>query len=145
MATSPTEQPSNPDLEFVSEAITPSGEAFDVRAMGRGEPGLPGAFTWRGSQFAVLEVLQCWKYSSREGAWAQGELYLRRHYYSLRMSGGAMWTVYFTRQTPKSGSAKRRWFLLHIQRSKEAGAECAERRKADADALNTSDSSLRQN
>ena len=63
----------------------------------------------------VVEQMGAWKHSSREGAHAGGDLYLRRHYYKLRMSDGTVWTVYFVRQSPKSGSAKNRWFLYTIE------------------------------
>ena len=102
--------------EFVSEAITPDSASFDLSAMGRGEPGLPGAFRWRGVTYDVVDRLEQWKQSAREGGKRGGELYLRRHYYRLRMSDGAVWTVYFVRQTPKSGSAKQRWFLHTVDR-----------------------------
>ena len=104
--------------EFISEPITPVGGRFDTAAMGRGEPGLPREFVWRGQTYGVAEKLDQWKQSSAEGGRAGGELYLRRHCYKLRMSDGSVWTIYFERQAPhspdKSGcakSAKRRWFL----------------------------------
>lgn len=102
--------------EFVSEPIVPLQGTFDVQAMGRGEPGLPSGFTWRGACYDVVERLAQWKHSSREGSRAQGELYLRRHYYKLRMSDGAAWTVYFTRQPSPGGSPRQRWFLYEIDR-----------------------------
>jgi hypothetical protein len=95
--------------ELISEPITPHARTFDTSSMGRGEPGLPSAFTWRGELFDVLERREAWKMSSREGG--VGELYLRRHYYKLRMSDESVWTVYFVRQTPRSGDPKSRWFL----------------------------------
>ncbi|MFH0982095.1 MAG: DUF6504 family protein [Planctomycetota bacterium] len=101
---------------FVSESITPRPGTFDTQAMARGEPGLPGGFTWRGVTYDVVEKISQWKHSSREGSSAQGQLYLRRHYYRLRMSDGAWWTVYFIRQPSPSGSAKRRWFLYALDR-----------------------------
>jgi hypothetical protein len=102
--------------EFVSEPITPLPGVFDARAMATGLPGLPAGFTWRGQTCAIVDVLADWKHSSREGSPAQGELYLRRHYFRLRMSDGSAWTVYLIRQTPRSGSPKRRWFLLERER-----------------------------
>jgi hypothetical protein len=41
-------------------------------------------------------------------------MYLRRHCFKLRMDDGAVWSVYFVRQTPKSGSVRTRWFLYTI-------------------------------
>ncbi len=81
--------------------------------MGRGEPGLPGAFTWRDEVFGVQGTLRTWKESSREGG-AGGELYLRRHCYELLMSDGSIWSVYFTRQAPSGKPTKSRWFLYSI-------------------------------
>jgi hypothetical protein len=108
--------PPMPAPELVSEPITPLRGSFDAAAMARGEPGLPHGFTWRGQSYDVVATLDQWKHSEREGARADGELYLRRHYYRLGMSDDSVWTVYFIRQTPKSGSPKRRWFLYTIER-----------------------------
>lgn len=101
--------------ELISEPITPCAGTFDTSRMARGEPGLPTGFTWRGRTADVVEELASWKQSSREGARSGGDLYLRRHYYKLRMSDGALWTVYFVRQPPRSGNAKMRWFLYTVE------------------------------
>lgn len=100
--------------ELISEPITPFGKDFDAQAMSRGEPGLPSAFTWRDSVYHIDAVLDRWKLSSREGATAQGELYLRRHYFRLRMTDSQTWTIYFIRQAPRSGKLSARWFLYTI-------------------------------
>jgi len=97
--------------EFVSEPITPHVGTFYAAAMATGVPGLPTGFDWRGEAFTVAQRLESWKFSAREGGRAGGELYLRRHYFRLCMSDGAVWTVYFVRQTPRGGSPKSRWFL----------------------------------
>ena len=101
--------------ELISELITPHPGTFDTARMARGEPGLPGGFDWRGSSVDIVELLGVWKESSREGSRAGGDLYLRRHYYRLRMSDERVWTVYFVRQTPKSGNPKKRWFLYTVE------------------------------
>jgi hypothetical protein len=98
--------------EFVSEAIEPRGGTFDTTAMGRGEPGLPAGFTWRDVSYDVDALLGQWKQSGPEKGRRRGERYLRRHVYRLRMSDGAVWTVYFTRQP--SGGGRQRWFLYEI-------------------------------
>ncbi len=98
--------------EFVSEPLAPRAGTFDAGQMAAGLPGLPGGFVWRGESRAVVEVVETWKQSSPEGGRAGNERYLRRHYYRLRMSDESEWTVYFVRQTPRSGSPKSRWFLL---------------------------------
>ncbi len=100
--------------DLVSESITPHAGTFDATAMGIGVPGLPAGFDWRGCSYQIVEQLKAWKHSSREGSHAQGELYLRRHHYELRMSDDTVWTVYFVRQSPKSGNPKARWFLYTI-------------------------------
>jgi len=101
--------------ELISEPITPHPGTSDTSRMGRGEPGLPSGFVWRETSRDVLEELEAWKESSREGARAGGELYLRRHCFRLRMSDGMIWTVYCTRQAPRSGDPKKRWFLYTIE------------------------------
>ncbi len=100
--------------EFISESIFPTGDQFDSGAMSRGEPGLPRAFSWRNNQYAVASVVRQWKGTSAEGGRAGGEVYLRRHYFELRMSDGSVWTIYFVRQTPKCGSAKLRWYVYTV-------------------------------
>lgn len=102
--------------ELISEPITPCPGTFDTARMGRGEPGLPGGFEWRGRSVKIVELLGAWKESSREGGRAGGDLYLRRHYYRLRMSDGQVWTVYFVRQTPRSGNPQDRWFLYTVEK-----------------------------
>ncbi len=97
--------------EFVSEPITPLAGGFDTKRMGRGVPGLPQGFQWRGEALKVVEELRVWKESTREGGRPGGELYLRRHYYRIRMSNKSIWTVYFVRQGPRQGNPKNRWFL----------------------------------
>lgn len=96
--------------EFVSESIRPWSGTFDAAAMARAEPGLPKGFDWRGQPNEIVEMLERWKQS---GA-SMGELYLRRHYFRLRMADDSVWTVYCLRQSPRGGSGKRRWFLLEI-------------------------------
>ncbi|HOO17021.1 MAG: cytoplasmic protein [Phycisphaerae bacterium] len=99
---------------FVSEPISPHRGTFMARPMAGGLPGLPGGFDWRGKSYEIREVLETWKQSGAEHGRAQGEIYLRRHYFKIKMSDAAVWTVYFTRQAARGGPAKRRWFLYSI-------------------------------
>ena len=108
-----------PKPELISEPIKPHPGTFDTSAMGRGEPGLPSGFTWRGDSVDITEELSRWKQSSRESSRPDADLYLRRHYYKLRMSDGATWTIYFERQTPRTGDPKQRWFLYTRQSDTE--------------------------
>lgn len=105
-----------PAVELISEPITPHPGTFDATRMGRGEPGLPTGFCWRGVSYDIEEELAAWKESSREGARAGGDLYLRRHSFKLRMSDGSTWSVYFLRQTPRTGNPRNRWFLYTVDR-----------------------------
>jgi hypothetical protein len=98
--------------EFISDPLRPLGK-FDTGAMATGVPGLPQGFEWRGESFQIEAQLDAWKQSAPTPG---GQVYLRRHCYRLRMSDGSVWTVYFTRQTPRCGSPKRRWFLYSIDR-----------------------------
>lgn len=97
--------------EFISEPLKPIPGTARTAAMATGAPGLPAGFTWRGQILTITAVLAEWKQSSPEGGRAGNEVYLRRHCYRLRMSDGAIWEVYFTRQTLRGGSPRRRWFL----------------------------------
>ncbi|MGD8451869.1 MAG: DUF6504 family protein [Phycisphaerae bacterium] len=100
--------------DFISEPLTAHPGTFDPQAMAAGLPGLPAGFDWRGESYEVLAELERWKQSGTEGGRPEGERYLRRHYYRLHMSDGTTWTVYFIRQTPRSGSPRQRWFLYSI-------------------------------
>lgn len=104
-----------PRDEFVSERIEPAGGWLDVAGMGRGEPGLPRGFLWRGESFEVISCEESWKTSSPEGGRVGADVYLRRHYYRLKMANGTLWTVYFLRQAARAGSAKHRWFLYAVE------------------------------
>ncbi len=101
--------------EFLSDPLTALPGAFDTADMGRGLPGLPSGFRWRGTDYPIARRLETWKHTSAEGGRAGGQVYLRRHYYRLEMSDGTIWTVYFIRQTPRSGSPKTRWFLYTLE------------------------------
>jgi hypothetical protein len=102
--------------EFISEPVTALAGQFDAHSMATGVPGLPGGFTWRGLDCLIVERLDQWKQSSPEGGRAGGEVYLRRHYFRLRMNDGAIWTVYFVRVATAGRNPRSRWFLYSIER-----------------------------
>lgn len=104
-----------PPDEFISEPITPTPGSFDAAAMSRGEPGLPRQFTWRGAQYTVAAILRAWKSSAREGG--VGELYLRRHWYTIQTTDGHRMTLYCERQTKNPKKPKARWWLYTVERS----------------------------
>ena len=88
--------------EFVSEPLVPLAGTFDLAAMSRAEPGLPGVFTWRGTQYVVARLLSAWKTSGV----AMGEVYLRRHWYEIETTSGVRMTVYCERQARKPTAGK---------------------------------------
>jgi hypothetical protein len=96
--------------EFVSEPIAPEKGSFDALAMSRGEPGLPGQFTWRDRPYAVARVMSKWKTSGRE----RGELYLRRHWFRIQTVSGERMTVYCQRQAKTARQAKSRWWVYSV-------------------------------
>ena len=95
---------------FVSEAVTPEAGTFDAAAMARGEPGVPRAFVWRGRRFEAAEVVGRWKTSTRD----RGELYLRRHWFELRVASGERMTLYCERQAKNLRNPKARWWLYKV-------------------------------
>ncbi len=99
--------------QFISEPIQPAAGTFDPRAMACGEPGLPTHFTWRGATYEIVDLLEEWKTSDREGG--SGELYLRRHWYKLRTDPDAIMTIYCQRQASSRASAKKRWWLYTVE------------------------------
>lgn len=103
--------------EFISEPLRALPGAFDTAAMATGLPGLPAGFQWRGRTLRIAAVLGHWKHSEREGGRSDGSLYLRRHYFRLRMSDGTVWVVYFVRRTARGGSPRQRWFLYSVEQS----------------------------
>lgn len=105
--------PKEREDEFISEPITPARRTGDVRAMARGEPGLPTRFMWRDTEYAVDEILKAWKSSSREGG--TGELYLRRHWYTVRTDAGCEMTIYCERQARNRKAPKARWWLYSLR------------------------------
>ena len=100
--------------EFIGEPISPVAGQFATVAMSRGEPALPGRFSWRGREHSVAEVLKVWKETGpcRSGG---GEQYLRKHWYRIRTAEGIVMTIYFERQPRSGGSSKTRWWLYAIE------------------------------
>ncbi len=102
------------DEEFVSEPITPTVGTFDASAMSRGEPGLPNEFDWRGRHFTVVaHVLKKWKSSTRE----RGEMYLRRHWFSVETTSRDRMTLYCERQAKNLKKPKARWWLYSMAKT----------------------------
>lgn len=100
--------------QFIGEQITPASGTASTAGMARGEPGLPGRFTWRDREYHVLRVLQQWKSSGpcRSGG---GEIYLRRHWYKVMTEPPAIMTIYFDRQARQPRRPRARWWLYSLQ------------------------------
>ncbi len=97
----------NPAMSFVSEAIVPVADAFDPRSISAGEPSLPPAFTWRGRSLQIAEVRRTWRGLKDD----RGEMYLKRHYFEVALTDGAVAVVYFMRQAKRGAP---RWFLYTL-------------------------------
>jgi len=112
----------DPRERFVSEAIVPVAGTFDAGRMAAGEPGLPGAFRWRGRALEIATVLRSWRDTGpcRHGS---RELYVRKHWYEAVTRDGATLKLYFDRQ-PRGGRVATRWWLYSIREpAGEAGQE----------------------
>jgi Domain of unknown function (DUF6504) len=97
-------------VTFVSEPITPLPGATDTVAMVRGEPGLPPGFRWRDREYLVVERLNAGKTTGVD----RGEVYVRRHTFTLKMDDGSRWEIYFLRQAARTKQGRGsgpRWFL----------------------------------
>ena len=100
--------------KFVSEAIEPVPGTADNAAMVRGEPGLPGRFTWRDHEYEIAGVCEVWKESGpcRSGS---AEQYLRKHWFKIETTEGQTMTLYFERQARSRRQNKARWWLYTIE------------------------------
>ena len=107
--------PENAD-QFVGERIAPIPGAADARAMAAGAPGLPRRFTWRGKEYEVQAVLA----TRRElGPCRSGspEQYVRKHWFTIRTTGGDRMQVYCDRQPRRGKNPKARWWLFTVSRA----------------------------
>jgi hypothetical protein len=96
-------------LRSVLEPIRPHAQAFQARAMARGEPGVPAKFDWRGRTYAVLEVLESRRETENErGTAADG--YVRRHVVRVRVDSGEVMLLSASR-----GGGGDRWVLRSIE------------------------------
>ncbi len=102
--------------QFVSEAIKPVAGTFDTASMAIGEPGLPGRFLWRDTEYTVAKVLEKWKESGpcKSGS---SEMYLRKHWFKIKCTDGTEMTIYFERQPRSKRQNKTRWWLYSINQN----------------------------
>ena len=107
-------QPDPMKETFIGEGITPEDVSFSVSAMATGKPGLPRKFSWKGKEFAVVDVLEEWKECGhcRHGS---GERYVRKHWFRVKTTGDLEMRIYFERQGRSSGGS--RWRLYSLRSS----------------------------
>ncbi len=100
---------------FVSEPIEPVAATFDTERMGRGEPGLPRQFVWRGRLVEIVEVLRGWHETGpcRHGS---DEMYVRKHWYEVATREHGTMKIYFERH-PRHGRKEARWWLFTVNDS----------------------------
>jgi hypothetical protein len=113
--------PSDRAEEFICEALTPVAGTGEAAAMSRGEPGLPGLFTWRGGQYRIVGVIRKWKSTGpcRSGG---GEVYLRRHWYKVVTDPHMVMTIYCDRQAKNRKRPKARWWVYTAAPAGGAGS-----------------------
>jgi len=105
-------------MSFVSEPIVPVADAFDPRAISAGEPSLPPAFTWRGRSFTIAAVRRTWRGYKED----RGDTYLKRHYFEVGLTDGAVAVVYFERQAKRRAP---RWFLYTLDEGENLNTHSA--------------------
>jgi hypothetical protein len=75
--------------------------------MSRGEPGLPGAFVWRGERYAISSVVRSWRSTTTD----RGDVYVDRHWYEVETEGGRRIVLYFDRRKKSSARRAARWWI----------------------------------
>ncbi len=107
--------------EFICEEIKPIVGSGDAAGASTAEPGLPRWFTWRGTQYEVVGVIEKWKTSGpcRHGS---DEMYLRRHWYTVQTTPHAIMTIYFDRQTRRGQNPRKRWWVYSCRGLSEVEA-----------------------
>jgi len=95
---------------FVSESIEPEAGSADIAAMSRGEPGLPRAFTWRGTRYEIQTIVS----TRRTTGTDRGDVYVRKHLYEIVTACGKRMTIYFERNPTNKTARNKRWWLYAI-------------------------------
>lgn len=103
--------------KFISEAIRPDPDSFDLSNVPVGEPAFPTRFTWRGKTYAALRVIEKWKESGPDRTHGSGEMYVRKHWFHIETENGDTMKIYCERQPRSRG--KSRWWLYTLCRSDE--------------------------
>lgn len=98
----------NTGRRLISEPVSPIA-GFNTGAMTRGEPGIPLAFTWRGTEYRIRTELRSWR-ELRPCRNGSGEQYAGKHYHEILTECGKLMVLYRER----SGSKKDKWILYTI-------------------------------
>lgn len=104
----------NNQEEFIGQAIVPVAGTGDAVAMSRGEPGVPGVFSWRDTEYRVVQIVSQWKTSGPCKSGSK-EMYLRRHWYKIITAPAMVMTIYCDRQGKNPKRPKQRWWLYTIE------------------------------
>lgn len=75
--------------------------------MSHGEPSLPPAFEWDGTDLVVGEVRKTWRSLKDD----RGDTYLKRHWFEFETADGRIAVVYFDRGARRG---QPRWWLYTI-------------------------------
>ena len=88
-------------------------------------PQCPDAFTWRGSDYQIVELLEQWHSYERRGKFAKnmtvahlqsassrGSLNVGRFFFTVRCASGQIFTVYYDRKGKSVDNRSGRWVLL---------------------------------
>ncbi len=111
-------------MEFYAEEIE---VRFEKEPTLEKKPGLPAAFTWRGQEYVIVELLGEWHdyrkrgtseafYEKERGSYwvtktqRQGSWGVGRDYYRVRTESGEVFDIYYDR-APKGQSRKGQWIL----------------------------------
>ena len=98
-----------PADERLHEPIRPVPGSFDVRAMARGEPGLPRRFVWRGEEIRVERIER----RGKETEGDRGDVYVRRHVWVVRTEDGRRMELYADRDGRRG---RPRWWIRRVLR-----------------------------
>jgi hypothetical protein len=103
---------------LISEPIEPRMEEAADRPFLSGEPVVPAAFRWRGTEYRVAAILEAWKEYS-PGTRQMPDRYLRKHWFHVRTDDGTEMKIYFERKARSKGTEKARWWLFTVSRGPE--------------------------
>ena len=105
---------------FISQSVKPVAETMDTGRMAAGEPGLPRCFVWGKRTIEIVEVVRDWRETSRCDH-GSAEHYVRKHWYEVRTTTGAIMKIYFERQPRGKSQNKKRWWLFSSTEGESVG------------------------